>query len=363
MTSRVRGTSVALVQSALGDYRAGFLNDLHARLGSRLTIAAGDSHFDESVTLLTSAQAGIHPLKNVYILGRRALWQRRAVSVGVAADVAIVEFNPRIVSAWVTLLIRYALRRRSLLWGHAFPRHGPRGLGMHLRRLMLALAGTLVVYTEAEVAALGARGWRARVIAAPNAVFPIAAMEPATSVPEGFIYVGRLAPEKKPQLMIEAFSAAAPRLGRDRLLTIVGDGPMREELAALARDLGVSEAVIFRGHVSDARELRALYGRALASLSPGYVGLALTQSLGFGVPMIVARDEPHAPEIEAARDGWNVVFADSDSVGSLSLALIEFSTDRDRWLAMRTSIARDARRYSTEAMAAAFMTAIDGVTP
>ena len=58
---------------------------------------------------------------------------------------------------------------------------------------------------------------------------------------------------------------------------------------SLALDLGIDRDVIFYGHVSEPSELRSVYGASVASLSPGYVGLSVTQSLGFGVPMIVSR--------------------------------------------------------------------------
>ena len=68
--------------------------------------------------------------------------------------------------------------------------------------------------------------------------------------------------------------------------------------------------------------------------------------------MIVARDEPHGPEIEAAREGDNCVFVDSDSPAELAAALVRLSRERDGWLARRAEISsRCAASYSAEAMA------------
>lgn len=355
--------TVALIQSALGDYRAGFLRELGERLGGRLLVAAGLSHFDETVVLLSAEAQTVVPLRNIYLFRRRVLWQGGAFAVGVRAGVAVLEFNPRILSVWATLVARRFKGRRTILWGHAFPRRGPRGLGMSLRKAMCALADVLLVYTRSEAKAAAPR-WPVKVISAPNALYSRRVMYPDVEPsPAGFIYVGRLAPNKKPRLMIEALAKAATDLRRDARLTVVGDGPLRDDLKAYAAECGVADFVTFRGHMTELRELRSLYGGAIASLSPGYAGLALTQSIGFGVPMIISREEPHAPEIEAAREGENALFFDSDDADSLGTALLRVAARRDWWIGRREEIARHAHSYSTEAMAQAFVDVIDARQP
>ena len=60
-------------------------------------------------------------------------------------------------------------------------------------------------------------------------------------------FVGRLVPYKGPDMLLEA---AAAHLAAGRLvLDIVGDGPMRDDLEAQARALGVAHAVTFHGQV------------------------------------------------------------------------------------------------------------------
>ena len=351
-----RRFDVVLIQSALGDYRAEFLAELRRRLGDDLRIAAGAEHFDASV-LVMEPIAPILPLRNQYLLRRRALWQRGALAPGVGAGVAILEFNPRILSVWATLVIRSALRRRTILWGHAFPRHGPSGSGMLLRRVMRALAEALVVYTRGEAVALRSRGTRRLVVAAHNAIYSAREMTPASSAsPHGFIYVGRLVKAKKPAILIDALARVRDELGEDARLAIVGDGPLRLSLEAAAAEAGLSDIVHFHGHVSDRERLRDLYGDALASISPGYVGLSITQSLGFGLPMIVSRDEPHAPEIEAALEGETAVFFQTDNPVGLAESLVRLSRERNEWLTRRTAIsAAAAHEYSAERMAACFI--------
>jgi len=108
--------------------------------------------------------------------------------------------------------------------------------------------------------------------------------------------------------------------------------------------------------VSSLDELRRIYAGAIASASPGYGGLSVIQSLGFGVPMLIARDEPHAPEIEAAIEDRNVVMFEGDRPDALAAALVGVVSERERWLSRRVEMSAAIRtRYSIEQMVDAFV--------
>jgi hypothetical protein len=77
------------------------------------------------------------------------------------------------------------------------------------------------------------------------------------------------------------------------------------------------------------------------------------------VPMILARDEPHSPELEAACEGENAVIVRSDSSDDLATALVQTARARGEWAARRTEIAEScAARYSVDVMADGVMAAI-----
>ncbi len=141
---------------------------------------------------------------------------------------------------------------------------------------------------------------------------------------------------------------------------LVGDGPLRDELERTTR-AAATDRVVFRGEVTDYESLRDVYDTALCTVSPGYVGLSLIQSLWFGVPAIIARDEPHSPEIEAAQEGQNAVMVESDSVTALRDALLHMAGERDDWLARRPAIASSCvDRYSVESMVSSLARALNG---
>ena len=62
------------------------------------------------------------------------------------------------------------------------------------------------------------------------------------------IYTGRLAPEKNLDFLLSAFAGVAQAVENARLL-LVGDGPIKEELEELARDIQITKAVHFTGLV------------------------------------------------------------------------------------------------------------------
>jgi glycosyltransferase involved in cell wall biosynthesis len=296
-----------------------------------------------------------------FLVGRRLVWHALPRSAW-TADVVMAELNPRILSTWALLLARRLMpRRRTILWGHAWPRRGRGARTDGLRHLQRRLASSLVTYTEQQRLDLARRMPRKHIIAAPNALYrkeTMAPKDPSTEATD-FVYVGRLVEQKKPRLLVEAFLAARDELPAGTRLVIVGDGPLRAELEQ--RCAGAPQ-VVFRGHVGDEDVLADIYARAIASVSPGYVGLSITQSLGFGVPMIVADDEPHSPEIEAAVEGRNAMFFTSGSVDALRHALLAVAKAREAWMARRAAISNDAAaRYSVEAMVERLVTAFVGV--
>jgi glycosyltransferase involved in cell wall biosynthesis len=358
--------SVALVQTTVPTYRRPFLEALDERLHGCLRVLAGSDYFDPTIQLDPGSRPTI-VLTNRYLFGRRLLWQRGAVGGAMGADVVIAELNPRILSTWFVLLLRRALGRPIILWGHAWPRQGAQAQSDALRQLMRRLASGVLVYTQTEARDLRRLLPGRLVEAAPNALYPLAA-RPTRADLDGrratnLVFVGRLVEAKKPRLLLDAFLVARDDLPPDTQLVFVGDGPLRPELEAQAA-LRSHDRVVFTGTRSELEDLRAVFAGALANVIPGYAGLSLIQSLWFGVPSLIARDEPHSPEIEAAVEGVNSVFFGSDSVTSLRDALVALAGEREEWRRRRGDIAREcASRYSLDGMVDAFVRVVETVAP
>jgi glycosyltransferase involved in cell wall biosynthesis len=336
------------------------LDELGEQLGGDFAVLCGSEGFEPSIRL-DATHPQLTLVQNRFFLRRRLLWQSGALSLARAESVAM-ELNPRILSSWVLLVLRRVRRRRSVLWGHAWSRRGPGARSEPFRHAMRRLANVIVVYTETQKRELAERMPGATIVAAPNGLYPrsLAVTPSAGAAPQNIVYSGRLIAGKKPGLLVDAFLAAEDRLPEQIRLVIVGDGPLRAELERRASAAGTAR-VVFLGEVWGYEPLRAVYDTALCSASPGSVGLSLIQSLWFGVPAIIARDEPHAPEIEAVEERENAIVVDSDSVAAMRDAILHVAKDRDEWLARRPAIAASCvERYSVEPMVASIASAMIG---
>ena len=113
------------------------------------------------------------------------------------------------------------------------------------------------------------------------------------------------------------------------------------------------------GHISNFNVLEDLYSEALFSVSPGYVGLSITQSFGFGVPMLISKNEPHSPEIEAAIFGQNSFLFETDDLDDLSAKIISCYNKKKFWVDNRLDISEFCKKkYSIEKMAQVFINLI-----
>ena len=122
-----------------------------------------------------------------------------------------------------------------------------------------------------------------------------------------FGYIGGLRPEKNLELLIRSFGLAG--LTNARLL-LVGDGPCRQDLELLVKQLGIGERVAFEGQVADAAPyLNALDVFVMSSMTEQTPN-ALLESMACGLPAI-ATDAGDTSDI-LAECGWPAVAARDD---------------------------------------------------
>jgi glycosyltransferase involved in cell wall biosynthesis len=108
------------------------------------------------------------------------------------------------------------------------------------------------------------------------------------------LVVGRLAPEKSPELALRTCAAAPAHLR----IAFVGDGPLRARLEREAARLGIAERVVFAGTLAPAA-MPDVYASADALLFPSVSetqGLVLVEALAAGLP-VVAVDAPQTREV------------------------------------------------------------------
>ena len=170
--------------------------------------------------------------------------------------------------------------------------------------------------------------------------------------------VGRLQAQKGFDLLLQAWQTVIRQLPEARL-RIVGGGPLEDELAALARSLGVEASVEL---VAPTEQIEPLYREsAVFVLSSRYEGmpLALLEAQALGVPA-VAFDCPTGPsEILSEDTGVLVPSADVPALAQALLRLLRDPALRARMGA--AAIARDREVFSRARQVGAWAALIDEV--
>lgn len=117
-------------------------------------------------------------------------------------------------------------------------------------------------------------------------------------MPSSFLFVGLLSAGKGIDVLIRAFSQVRQQ-NRLASLTIVGGGPIREELKALAASLNVADAVRFPG-AANINQLAGYYLNASCLILPSRSeawGLVVNEALSYGCPAIVSAHCGCAPDL------------------------------------------------------------------
>lgn len=142
--------------------------------------------------------------------------------------------------------------------------------------------------------------------------------------------VGRLAPEKNPLGLVDAFSRVAESCPR-AALAVVGDGPWRERVQAAVRAKGLAAHVRMMGERSPA-ETAACYAASdvfvLASFNETQ-GLVLGEAMSYGLPVVAAQGGAAATTFTDGREGF-AVHPDPDSIADATTSLLVKSSLREK---------------------------------
>ena len=68
------------------------------------------------------------------------------------------------------------------------------------------------------------------------------------------VFVGRIADEKQPELLLRAWQAAVSRAKNPAVLEFWGTGPLQATAQDLCEQMSLSDSVVFRGHVNTVRD-------------------------------------------------------------------------------------------------------------
>lgn len=170
--------------------------------------------------------------------------------------------------------------------------------------------------------------------------------------PACVLYVGRLHPQKGLDTLLQAFALLRRRLDHPVVLRVVGDGPLRGELVALAEQLGITAAVDFAGQRDDVwSDLGHADVFVLPSRAEG-LSNALLEAMAAGVPPVVSDIPGNRNVVDHGQTGMVVAV---DDAAALADALARVLADP----ALRAALSAGARQaaertYSLDRVAARY---------
>ncbi|TMG30801.1 MAG: glycosyltransferase family 1 protein [Chloroflexi bacterium] len=246
--------------------------------------------------------------------GRRAIWESVLFGLGSlrllwsrpfdVLDVDQFPFTP-FFAAWLVCRIRR--RPMTATWHEVWDRDywrdymgwlGPVGFWMQ----SFAARSADLVFANSVVTAHRLTHWlgvdASRVIVlSPGTTVAKSGESPRKMI--DCIFVGRLLPHKHVDVMLRALALTPNATG-----LIIGNGPERDRLVALADELGIDDRVRFESpgsHEAVLDRLRASKLLVLPSTREGF-GVAVLEANGCGVPALVVQ-HPDNAAIELVRDG------------------------------------------------------------
>lgn len=289
-------------------------------------------------------------LTNIWF-GPHVCWQRGVLGLAWRRehDTLIFMGSMYFLSTWLGCLIGRLRGKRILMWGHGY-RYHERGLKGLVRGLFYRLAHGHLLYGHHAREIMLAKGFD------PNALYVIyntldiehlnsrldAFLNNETGQPKpprpaslNLVMIGRITVEKRLDLLIEAL-AMLRRIGAEVKLTVIGDGPDRDAVAARARTLGVDEHITWLGALYDESLICPHVAAADLCVVPGKLGLTAVHAMTYGTPVITHDDfATHSPEFEVIVPGRTGMFFRKGDAADLTGKILSWRAQMHDRAAMR----------------------------
>jgi N-acetyl-alpha-D-glucosaminyl L-malate synthase BshA len=160
------------------------------------------------------------------------------------------------------------------------------------------------------------------------------------------IHVSNFRPVKRVRDVVAIYARVAKDI--PSVLVMVGDGPDRVLAEQEARELGIADSVFFLGKLESVAPLLASSDLFLLPTQSESFGLSALEALATGVP-VIGVDAGGLPEV--VRNGETGALCSAGDVDGMANAAISILGDPERWRAMSTLAAADAReRFAMDAV-------------
>ena len=162
------------------------------------------------------------------------------------------------------------------------------------------------------------------------------------------VSVGRLAREKSTDLLLDAFADAARSDSRLRL-TLVGDGPLRDEIERRVAGWDLRDRVLLTGRLPRLEALAVAAGADLFCFASRTEtqGLVLAEALAVGLPVCTLDGPGVHDSIRDGVDGVVIARRPGRSAALLAEAMLALAEDPARRAAMATAARDGAERFAS----------------
>lgn len=224
----------------------------------------------------------------------------------------------------LALLAAWGLPAKTIITEHNHPVLHPIGGFWNRLRNLTYVHATRIIGVSAGVVAAMPPEWQAKARTIHNPVPGLQRPENAAPQPGHIVAMGRLAPQKGFDLLIDAFVTVKAHHPAARL-TIYGEGPERFALMAQVARLQLEDAVTLPGRAENPTQ--ALCAGAIFAFPSRYegFGLALGEAMSLGLPVIAA-DCPSGPG-EMIRNEENGLLVPPNDADALAEALLRLLDD------------------------------------
>lgn len=341
---------VVVVLPYINSYRVPLLNGLRARLNSvgvKFEVySAKPAGIDASRADAERFDGAI--LRQVELrVGVKRLLLRALPAGWLSADVVVLEHAVKNIESHFILLVRWFLRRRTMLWGHGSTITEPTSfLSRMMQRCMVRLSYGYFAYTAGSAQRAEALGMSPdRVTVLNNSMDSRALSEMCdesrrTDGPV-LLYVGGLDGAKRIDRLLRVGAELASRVPNFRL--IVGG---RGELENLMTN-NHATWLDYRGGM-DMRAKAKAGAESAAMIITGRVGLAVVDAFAMGLPVVTTDYRYHAPEFEYLSEDNSVVVPDNEE--QLIAAAERLITHPEMLGRLRLGARRSAEQLSIESM-------------
>ncbi len=365
----IAGARVAIVHPLLAHYRVPVFDLLARSTGIDLTVIC-DMHPTGSLKGATPTEAFRCEHAPQHMLGPMISHPAMlAAATSGRFDAVVLTWNVRLLELIPAFLACRARGTASVLWGHGYSKSDS-VMRRTLRRRMVSLADATLLYGRMEQERLRAAGYK-RTFVAPNAIdqSSIAAAtvewtadkarlqswQKERGIQDGrlVVFISRIEPDKRVDLLLEAFRIAQQQDPGLRL-AIIGGGSGLESARAYAAELGIASSTTFTGPIYDERDIAPWCLSAGCFAYPEAIGLSIQHAFGYGLPVVTSDClASHNPEIEALEPGVNGLLYERGKVSAFADSILQIlggARNREQWRRAALDTVNLPGGYSLESM-------------